>query len=99
MAVWYSLWSFVIFFPNVVCLGQEKSGNPVSNHQIPQNLWRLARVVSVSKVGPEDRGLESPPVLKVLGINAVICFCLLINTYCFLRICQEKMIKMFLYSH
>jgi hypothetical protein len=29
MAVWYSLWSFVIpIFPNLVCLDQEKSGNP-----------------------------------------------------------------------
>jgi hypothetical protein len=28
MAVWYSLWSFVIFSPNLVCLDQEKSGNP-----------------------------------------------------------------------
>jgi hypothetical protein len=27
MAVWYSLWSFVIF-PNLGCLDQEKSGNP-----------------------------------------------------------------------
>jgi hypothetical protein len=28
MAVWYSLWSFVIFFPVSVCSDQEKSGNP-----------------------------------------------------------------------
>jgi hypothetical protein len=28
MAVWYSLWSFVILFPNLECLDQEKSGNP-----------------------------------------------------------------------
>jgi hypothetical protein len=28
MAVWYSLWSLVIFFPVLVCLDQEKSGNP-----------------------------------------------------------------------
>jgi hypothetical protein len=28
MAVWYSLRSFVIFFPILVCLDQEKSGNP-----------------------------------------------------------------------
>jgi hypothetical protein len=29
MAVWYSLQSFCIFFPVLVCLDQEKSGNPV----------------------------------------------------------------------
>jgi hypothetical protein len=28
MAVWYSLWSFGIFFPVLVWLQQEKSGNP-----------------------------------------------------------------------
>jgi hypothetical protein len=28
MAVWYSLWFFDIFFPVLVCLDQEKSGNP-----------------------------------------------------------------------
>jgi hypothetical protein len=75
---WYILWPyFFIFCGYLVCFmviwyifscfgmfGQEKSGNPVSIHQIPQNLWRLARVVSVSTVGPEDRGLESPPALK-----------------------------------
>jgi hypothetical protein len=27
MAVWYSLWSFVIFFPNLECWDQEKSGH------------------------------------------------------------------------
>jgi hypothetical protein len=39
MAIWYNLcpfgivcgqWSFVIFFTNLVCLGQDKSGNPDS---------------------------------------------------------------------
>jgi hypothetical protein len=29
MAIWYSLWSFVICLPNLVCLDQEKSGIPV----------------------------------------------------------------------
>jgi hypothetical protein len=28
MAVCYSLWSFVIFFTNLECLDQDKSGNP-----------------------------------------------------------------------
>jgi hypothetical protein len=28
MAVWYSLWPFAIFFPNLICLDEEKSGNP-----------------------------------------------------------------------
>jgi hypothetical protein len=28
MAIWYSLWSFLIDFPFLVCLDQKKSGNP-----------------------------------------------------------------------
>jgi hypothetical protein len=28
MAIWYSLWWFGIFIPFLVCLDQEKSGNP-----------------------------------------------------------------------
>jgi hypothetical protein len=28
MGVWYGLWSFGTVFPNLVCLDQEKSGNP-----------------------------------------------------------------------
>jgi hypothetical protein len=28
MAIWYSLWSFGIFFHVLVCLDPEKSGNP-----------------------------------------------------------------------
>jgi hypothetical protein len=32
MVVLYSLWSFGIFFSTLVCLHQEKSGNPVSIH-------------------------------------------------------------------
>jgi hypothetical protein len=28
MAVWYSLWTFAMFFPDLVFLDQEKSGTP-----------------------------------------------------------------------
>jgi hypothetical protein len=28
LIIWYSLWSFGIFSPFLVCLDQEKSGNP-----------------------------------------------------------------------
>jgi hypothetical protein len=32
-AIWYSLWSFVIIFPVLVFLDEEKSGNPANNHK------------------------------------------------------------------
>jgi hypothetical protein len=31
MASWYSLWSIGIYFYVLVCLDQEKSGNPAEN--------------------------------------------------------------------
>jgi hypothetical protein len=35
MAIWYSSCSFVTFSPNLECLDQEKSGNPVTGpHKI-----------------------------------------------------------------
>jgi hypothetical protein len=36
MAIWYNLWKFgivcghLVFFPSLVCLDQEKSGNPAA---------------------------------------------------------------------
>jgi hypothetical protein len=33
MDIWYSLWKFGIFFPVLVFLYQEKSGNPGRNHK------------------------------------------------------------------
>jgi hypothetical protein len=32
MALWYSLWSFGTYFPVLVCLYQEKSGNPETSY-------------------------------------------------------------------
>jgi hypothetical protein len=39
-AIWYNLWPFgiaynhLVYFPNLVCLGQEKSGNPGTHLEV-----------------------------------------------------------------
>jgi hypothetical protein len=38
MAVWYSLWAFVIYFPIWYVCTKEKSGNPAKNQERKWNL-------------------------------------------------------------
>jgi hypothetical protein len=47
MSIWYNLWPYgivcarLVYFPNLECLDQEKSGNPDLNVQELQSLSRL----------------------------------------------------------
>jgi hypothetical protein len=58
VAVWYSLWSFGIFSPILVCFDQEESGNPDSDDR--------------RRTGTEERTLPIR-VTGVDVLNAILC--------------------------
>jgi hypothetical protein len=59
MTVWYSLWAFGILFSVLICLDQEKSGNPGVREE------GLTLECEVLVDGVQVRGREGGPVLAV----------------------------------
>jgi hypothetical protein len=53
MAGEYSLWSFGIFFPNLVCFDQEKSGNPVFESRFLSSPLFLGQFIMISLTGKQ----------------------------------------------